>query len=172
MSDEVLWELSDSWQWATIADLGNVVSGGTPSTKDPSYWNGEINWITPADLSGYSNKRDLSLRNAIASPTACRRCYQEVGDRSGEMGDRAVTMLVDVGFHASTQPTRSAIALQEKQSDRGVKMGDRGAKMGDRGVTMPVDVGSHASTQPTRSAIVLSREWGRSWCENGRSWYE
>ncbi len=56
MSDEILWELPDSWQWATIADLGDVVSGGTPSTKDPSYWNGEINWITPADLSGYSNK--------------------------------------------------------------------------------------------------------------------
>lgn len=56
MSDEVLWELPDSWQWTTIAGLGDVVSGGTPSTKDPSYWNGEINWITPADLSGYSNK--------------------------------------------------------------------------------------------------------------------
>lgn len=56
MSDGVLWELPDNWQWATIADLGNVVSGGTPSTKNPSYWNGEINWITPADLSGYNNK--------------------------------------------------------------------------------------------------------------------
>lgn len=56
MIDEVLWELPDSWQWATISDLGDVVSGGTPSTKNPSYWNGEINWITPADLSGYSNK--------------------------------------------------------------------------------------------------------------------
>jgi type I restriction enzyme S subunit len=56
MSDEVLWELPDSWQWTSIADLGDVVSGGTPSTKDPSYWNGEINWITPADLSDYNNK--------------------------------------------------------------------------------------------------------------------
>jgi type I restriction enzyme, S subunit len=56
MSDEVLWELPNTWEWTTIADLGNVVSGGTPSTKDTSYWNGEINWITPADLSGYSNK--------------------------------------------------------------------------------------------------------------------
>jgi len=56
MSDEVLWELPDTWQWTTIVDLGDVISGGTPSTKDPSYWNGEINWITPADLSGYSSK--------------------------------------------------------------------------------------------------------------------
>lgn len=37
MSDEVLRELPGSWQWATIADLGDVVSGGTPSTEEPSY---------------------------------------------------------------------------------------------------------------------------------------
>jgi type I restriction enzyme S subunit len=34
-----------------------VVGGGTPSTKDPSNFDGgEIPWITPADLSGYSKK--------------------------------------------------------------------------------------------------------------------
>ena len=45
-----------SWVQATISDLGKVVSGGTPSTKENSYWGGNISWISPSDLTGYSNK--------------------------------------------------------------------------------------------------------------------
>ncbi|MCP9236549.1 restriction endonuclease subunit S [Lewinella sp. JB7] len=37
-----------------LKDVGKIVSGGTPKTKIPEYWNGNISWITPADLSGYS----------------------------------------------------------------------------------------------------------------------
>lgn len=39
-----------------IEEIGEVVSGGTPSTKNDSYWNGEISWITPKDLSNFSGK--------------------------------------------------------------------------------------------------------------------
>jgi len=48
--------LPKSWVQATISDLGKVVSGGTPSTKENSYWGGNISWISPSDLTGYSNK--------------------------------------------------------------------------------------------------------------------
>lgn len=43
------------WKWVNLEDIGIVVSGGTPSTKDPEFWNGNIPWITPADLSGYED---------------------------------------------------------------------------------------------------------------------
>ncbi|MEW5323700.1 restriction endonuclease subunit S [Geobacillus thermoleovorans] len=33
-----------------IKDIGEVVSGTTPSTNNESYWNGNIKWITPAEL--------------------------------------------------------------------------------------------------------------------------
>ena len=46
--------------WATLSQLGEIVGGGTPSTKDPSYWGDEINWISPSDLTGYSSK---TIRN-------------------------------------------------------------------------------------------------------------
>jgi len=44
------------WEIKQLSDIGEIISGGTPSTKVPSYWNGNISWITPADLSGYSEK--------------------------------------------------------------------------------------------------------------------
>ena len=39
-----------------IKDICEVVSGGTPSTKINSYWNGDIIWLTPKDLSSNKNK--------------------------------------------------------------------------------------------------------------------
>ena len=45
------------WKECTIADLGMVVGGATPSTKDPeNYDGGTIHWITPKDLSNYSDR--------------------------------------------------------------------------------------------------------------------
>lgn len=47
--------LPKSWKWVTLDDIGIVVSGGTPSTKEPEFWNGDISWITPADLSSFED---------------------------------------------------------------------------------------------------------------------
>ncbi len=45
------------WKECTIADLGEVVGGATPSTKKPeNYENGDISWITPKDLSTLSGR--------------------------------------------------------------------------------------------------------------------
>ncbi len=38
-----------------LSDIAQVVSGGTPSTKEDKYWNGGIPWITPKDLSNYNS---------------------------------------------------------------------------------------------------------------------
>ena len=39
-----------------ISDLGNIISGGTPSTSISNYWDGNIPWITPKDLSTNKSK--------------------------------------------------------------------------------------------------------------------
>lgn len=44
------------WIKGILSDFGEVVSGGTPKTKVTEYWGEDISWITPADLSGYSEK--------------------------------------------------------------------------------------------------------------------
>ena len=45
------------WKECTIADLGEVVGGATPSTKKPeNYENGDISWITPKDLSTFRGR--------------------------------------------------------------------------------------------------------------------
>ncbi|MCO5382141.1 MAG: restriction endonuclease subunit S [Methanosarcina barkeri] len=48
-------DIPENWNVKKIGDIGNVIGGGTPSTKEESYYNGAIPWITPKDLSNYSS---------------------------------------------------------------------------------------------------------------------
>ena len=43
-------ENEKEWGVKKLGDVGIIVAGGTPSTKDASNWNGDINWITPAEM--------------------------------------------------------------------------------------------------------------------------
>lgn len=44
-----------NWTIVKIDTVTNVISGGTPSTKISEYWDGDIVWLTPKDLSGYNS---------------------------------------------------------------------------------------------------------------------
>jgi type I restriction enzyme S subunit len=48
--------MMEGWKEYKIEEIADVVGGGTPSSKIDEYWNGEIPWITPNDLSGYPFK--------------------------------------------------------------------------------------------------------------------
>ena len=53
---ERLWEIPSSWEWTVIKELGDVISGATPSTKVREYWEGDVIWFAPSDLTGYKQK--------------------------------------------------------------------------------------------------------------------
>ena len=44
------------WRTLKISDVAEVIGGGTPSSKREDYYGGHISWLTPKDLSGYSDK--------------------------------------------------------------------------------------------------------------------
>lgn len=56
MVESVLGMIPKGWQVKELGQLSNIVGGGTPSTKIEEYYNGDIPWITPKDLSGYDRK--------------------------------------------------------------------------------------------------------------------
>ena len=53
IDDEIPFNIPETWSFVRLKHIGTVVGGGTPKTNVSSYWNGEIPWLTPADLSGY-----------------------------------------------------------------------------------------------------------------------
>lgn len=54
---------------AQLRDLGRVVGGSTPSTNDPSFWDGEVVWITPVDL-GKLTTRVITTSQRRITPVA------------------------------------------------------------------------------------------------------
>jgi type I restriction enzyme, S subunit len=47
---------SGEWNNTPISRIARIISGATPSTTIPSFWNGGINWCTPTDITKQSGK--------------------------------------------------------------------------------------------------------------------
>ena len=63
------------WKEYKVEDFCEVIGGGTPSTKEESYYGGSYSWITPRDLTNHKNRfiskgerniTELGLRNSSA----------------------------------------------------------------------------------------------------------
>lgn len=50
-----------SWEQRKLGDVATIVGGGTPSTNNDAYWDGEIDWYSPAEL-GERVYADRSVR--------------------------------------------------------------------------------------------------------------
>ena len=39
-----------SWELKRLDVVCEVFNGGTPRSKEPSFWGGDVQWVTPKDL--------------------------------------------------------------------------------------------------------------------------
>lgn len=52
--EEQPYPLPEGWKWVRLGDITEIVGGGTPSSRVKEYYdNGNIPWLSPADLSDY-----------------------------------------------------------------------------------------------------------------------
>ena len=60
------------WTLTRVSEMADIVSGGTPKTEIPEYWNGDISWLSVKDFAGdtkhvYSSEKtitELGLNNS------------------------------------------------------------------------------------------------------------
>ena len=57
----------DGWCTTTIGEVADIFSGATPSTETASYWDGEIPWCIPTDITGTPGKYLLATERSITS---------------------------------------------------------------------------------------------------------
>lgn len=67
-------DLHKTWGLTTLGEVYQVIGGGTPSTEIPDYWDGDIPWITSADIEGVRqiNIRKYVTEKGIAGSTTNR----------------------------------------------------------------------------------------------------
>ncbi|VTY06672.1 Type I restriction modification DNA specificity domain protein [uncultured Prevotella sp.] len=46
----------EEWKKYKLHEIGRIVGGATPPTKDSANYDGEISWITPKDLSNFTGR--------------------------------------------------------------------------------------------------------------------
>ena len=54
--------LPKGWKRIDISDCYETIGGGTPSTSKAEYWNGDIKWVTPTDVTSKSSTPLLNIQ--------------------------------------------------------------------------------------------------------------
>ena len=93
--------------YAKIGDLCTVVSGSTPKSNVPDYWDGDIVWITPAELTEDSYIIDDSVRHIT------QKAVQETSLKPFPVGTVILSSRAPIG--------KTAIAGREMYCNQGFK---------------------------------------------------
>lgn len=57
--------LPEDWRIVNVGELGSIVGGSTPSRNIARFWNGDIPWVTPGELTGLATTYLLDTREHI-----------------------------------------------------------------------------------------------------------
>ena len=82
--------MASEWRRCTIADLGDVITGKTPSTKISEFWDGSVHFVTPKDIQGLKHITDTErkitniglqkVKGSVLPPGAvCVSCIGNIG---------------------------------------------------------------------------------------------
>ena len=66
-------EFVGDWEIKSLSEICKIFSGGTPSTSKPEYWNGSIEWLTPAEM-GKRNNRFISSTTRKLTALGLKKC--------------------------------------------------------------------------------------------------
>ena len=100
-------ELPNGWKTVKLGEVGGISSGGTPDTNNKNYWNGDIFWITPTEITKlenrfiYSTERKITkegLKNSSAKLLPINSVIVCTRATIGEIGINKVELATNQGF--------------------------------------------------------------------------
>ena len=67
--------ITNAWEQRKLGELSDIIGGGTPSTGNSTYWDGNINWYSPAEI---SNQIFLSASQRKISELGYSSCSAKI----------------------------------------------------------------------------------------------
>lgn len=64
---------NSKWIAKSLSELGAIVSGGTPDTTQNEFWDGQIAWCTPTDITALKGKREISKTNRTITENGLKK---------------------------------------------------------------------------------------------------
>ncbi|WP_311945110.1 restriction endonuclease subunit S [Halomonas piscis] len=68
---------TDEWETKRLGEIADIRSGGTPSTAMPAFWNGDVPWCTPTDITELGGRKYLSGTERTISHAGLRASSAE-----------------------------------------------------------------------------------------------
>lgn len=106
--------VSDEWRYSEIGKIANVSSGGTPNRKVAEYWNGDIPWVTTAEVQFktiYESSEKITesgLKNSSAKLFPKNTILMAMYGQGKTRGQVAI-----LGVEATTNQACAAILLKD-----------------------------------------------------------
>jgi len=69
---------SEEWDVKRLDELADIRSGGTPSTTVAHFWDGDIPWCTPTDITALKGQKYLSETSRMISPQGLKASSAEM----------------------------------------------------------------------------------------------
>ena len=96
--EEIPFEIPENWRWCRLGEIGNTITGSTPSKNHPEYFGNYIDFLSPGDIQNsmitYGNKGLSEKGYKLARPTPAGTIIQVcIGGSIGKCAivDREVT---------------------------------------------------------------------------------
>ncbi len=91
-------EAEEDWEERSLHDVISVKGGTTPSTKKPEYWDGDIYWTSPRDLSNHT-----SIFMFDANRKITERGLAKIGSGLLPIGTVLLSSRAPIGYLAITE---------------------------------------------------------------------
>jgi type I restriction enzyme, S subunit len=98
MMDCELGEIPKGWEIGTLDSILTVSGGTTPSTKESSYWDGDIHWTSPRDLSNLKSPILLDTEKKIT-----QLGLKKIGSGLLPKGSLLLSSRAPIGYLAITE---------------------------------------------------------------------
>ena len=73
ITDEIPFEIPDSWRWMRLGNIGEWRAGATPSRQNAKYYNGSISWLKTGDLNdGYITNVEETITELATEQTSAK----------------------------------------------------------------------------------------------------
>jgi type I restriction enzyme S subunit len=96
--DSLLGKIPKGWRACAVGEVIEVGGGTTPSTKEPAYWDGQVHWATPKDLSFLHSSVLLDTERKITQAG-----LEQIGSRVYPRGTVLLSSRAPIGYVATSE---------------------------------------------------------------------
>lgn len=166
-------KLADGWHLKTIAEIGKVVTGSTPTTSDPNMYGGDIPFVTPGDLGGRrdiaTSERTLSIKGAanarvVPAGSTLVTC---IGSTIGKSGFAATALATNQQINAvipdpSHEPTFVYYQLEALAETFRLLAGTQAVPLLNKTAFSSVKIAVPSSKSEQRSIAAILSTWDQA----------